>query len=99
METSRGFSVSRRSISRCTSGNFDFCAATMIRLETLSGQIRTCGLPPGGCGEPPADGGGEADSGLAPEICGLPPEKENRCAQQSKRIWPEMKEGPIAHSR
>src|SRR5687768_6845198 len=40
--TSRGFSVSRSSMRRLTSGILDFCAATMRRLETLSGQTRTC---------------------------------------------------------
>ena len=76
MDTSWGFSVSRRLISRCTSGNFDFCAATMSRLETLSGQIRTCGLPPEVGGAPPGDGGGEEGSGLPPGNCGPPGNEE-----------------------
>ena len=42
METSSGFSVSSISISRWTSGNFDLGAATISRLEVLSGQMRIC---------------------------------------------------------
>src|SRR5258706_327081 len=76
IETSWGFSVSSRSISRFTSGNLDFCAATIRRLETLSGQIRTgCvpggAAPPGGCGPP----GGGCGGWLGGSGEGTPPTK------------------------
>src|SRR4051794_14941347 len=63
METSCGFSVSSVSMSFLISGSLARGAATISRLETLSGQIRTCwpaapcppapegGLEGGGCGE------------------------------------------------
>src|SRR5947209_178857 len=42
MEISCGFSVSSRSTRRLISGSFALGAATIRRLEALSGQIRTC---------------------------------------------------------
>src|SRR5881409_252457 len=66
MVTSWGFSVSSRSISRLTSGNFDLGAATMRRLEVLSGQMRTCCGPPG---DAALGGGGPPPPGCS----GLPP--------------------------
>ena len=65
MDTSWGFSVSSRLINRWTSGNFVFCAATMIRLEILSGQILTEVAPPGP-GAEPGDGVGVEDSVTMP---------------------------------
>ena len=75
MVTSCGFSVSSRSISRFTSANFAFCAATISRLETLSGQMRTCRLALADGGAPPAEGGGEEGSGLPPGKGWPPPGK------------------------
>src|SRR5262245_22597669 len=79
MATSRGFSVSSRSIRRLTSGILDFCAATMRRLESLSGQMRT-----GWAGPPAAalpedellllDGGG--GEGVGPSDMTTPEERE-----------------------
>src|SRR5882762_10490466 len=76
IETSCGFSVSSRSISRLTSGNLDFCAATISRFETLSGQIRTGWTPggaaaPGGCAPP----GGGCAGWLGGSGEGTPPTK------------------------
>src|SRR5438105_4695802 len=82
IETSCGFSVSRRSISRWISGSFAFGAATISRLEVLSGQRRTCwpGWPllDTGGGPPPGGSGllTTGDGSPAPGEGGALPEKE-----------------------
>src|SRR6266567_4187708 len=82
IETSCGFSVSRRSIRRWISGSFAFGAATISRLEVLSGQTRTCwpGWPPleEGGGTPPGGSGllTTGDGGPPPGEGGTLPEEE-----------------------
>src|SRR6266536_5086190 len=73
METSCGFSVSSKSIKRLTSGILPLGAATMRRLEVLSGQMRTWTA----VWEPAADGAGEGGEGSEVTTgCGGPPKGE-----------------------
>src|SRR5438034_3240583 len=75
MATSCGFSVSSKSMSRLISGSFALGAATMRRLEILSGQMRICCAD---AGAPPAPGGwplGGCGGGVGCSGEGPPPKR------------------------